>query len=287
MYDGAVIFLHIPKTAGTTLHRIIDQQYRPDENHFIDRHDVGIEEFKALSVERRAQIRMLRGHIPFGLHLHIPVASTYFTVLREPVERIISYYYFVRRNPQHYLHDYALSQGMTLRRYIEARVSLATDNFQTRIVSGAWTNVGYGECDEATLELAKRNLALHFAVVGLAERFDQTLLLLTRKFGWQNVFYTRQNVTEGRPLKEWLPEETLAVVRQHNRLDLELYRYAQGLFSAQVREQGLRFALEVRAFQTLNQWAQPLLQLYSRARTFSLRVWLRTWLRNRRDALLK
>ncbi len=275
MHNETVIYLHIPKTAGTTLHRIIDRQYQAEESHFIHRHDVGIEEFKALSPERRARIRMLRGHIPFGLHRYIPWPATYITMLRDPIERLISYYFFVRRCPEHYLHDYALAQGMTLRRYVESRVSLATDNFQTRIISGAWTNVGYGECNESTLALAKRNLAQHFAVVGLAERFDETLLLLKRRFGWGDVFYTRRNVTEGRPRQESLPAQTLAVLRQHNRLDLELYRYAEALFVAQVRGQGARFVIEGQAFHAVNRWAQPLRRGYSKARAFSLRMWLR------------
>jgi hypothetical protein len=283
MHNETVIYLHIPKTAGTTLHHIIDRQYEPAESHVIDRHDVGIEEFKGLSPVRRARIRMLRGHIPFGLHRYIPGPATYVTVLRDPIERLISYYYFVRGNPKHYLHDYALLRRMTLRRYVESRVSLATDNFQTRIISGAWTNVGYGECDEATLALAQRNLVQHFAVVGLAEQFDQTLLLLKRRFGWRNVFYSRRNVTQGRPPRDSLSQETLAVLRQHNRLDLELYRYAQALFAAQVRGEGARFASVAHTFHTVNRWAQPLLRSYSKAREFSLRVWLR----NAGDTLFK
>jgi len=56
-------------------------------------------------------------------------------------------------NPEHYLHDYANTQGVTLQRYVESRASLQTDNFQTRLISGIWTDVGYGECDQETLAL--------------------------------------------------------------------------------------------------------------------------------------
>ncbi len=275
MHNETVIFLHIPKTAGTTLHRIIDRQYRQEERHFIDRHDVGIEEFKSLSRARRAEIRMLRGHIPFGLHEYIPGPATYFTMLREPVERVISYYYFVRRDRRHYLHDYANARGTTLQRYVESRVSLQTDNFQTRIVSGIWTQVGFGECSEATLALAKRNLAEHFAVVGLTKRFDETLMLLKRRFAWRNVFYKRHNVTQGRPRQESLSAETLAVLREHNQLDLELYAYAQALFATQIREQGARFARAVRTFQNVNRLLHPLICAYWEARKVSVRTLLR------------
>jgi hypothetical protein len=275
MHNESVIFLHIPKTAGTTLHRIIDRQYRPKVCYFVDRHNVGIEEFKNLSPERRAEIRMVRGHMPFGLHQYIPGRATYFTILREPVERVISYYYFVRREPEHYLHDYVISQGTTLQSYVESQVSLATDNFQTRIISGVWDQAGYGECSEAVLALAKRNLAEHFVVVGLTERFDETLMLLKRTFAWRNVFYKRHNVTQGRPRQESLSAETLAVLREHNQLDLELYAYAEALFAAQIREQGARFAREVRVFEIVNRWLQPLGHAYWEARKYSVRTFLR------------
>ena len=280
MHDGTAIFVHIPKTAGTTIHRIIDRQYPAQARYWIVRHNVGVEEFKGLSPDRRAQVRMVRGHIPYGLHEYVPGPVAYFTILREPIERLISYYYFVQREPEHYLHDYANTQGVTLKRYLESRVSLQTDNYQTRLISGIWTDVGYGECDQETLALAKHNLDEHFGVVGLTERFDETLLLLKRTFDWKDVFYRRQNVTQDRPQRQELSAETLAVLREHNRLDLELYTYAETLFERQVRQQGASFPLAVRTFQAVNRCLHPLLGVYEQTRKFSARAWLR-WNRSR------
>jgi hypothetical protein len=276
MHDETAIFVHIPKTAGTTIHHIIDRQYPQHVRHWIKRHNIGVEEFKSQSPAYRAQLRMVRGHIPYGLHEYIPGPATYFTILRQPIERLVSYYYFVRREPEHYLHDYANTQGVTLQRYVESRASLQTDNFQTRLISGIWTEVGYGECDQETLALAKHNLAEHFAVVGLTDQFDETLLLLKHAFSWRNVFYRRQNVTQGRPRREMLSAETLAVLREHNQLDLDLYAYAKELFKSQVREQGASFALAVRTFQNVNRWIHPLLGAYWQARRISVRTWLQS-----------
>jgi len=275
MHDETVVFVHIPKTAGTTLHHIIDQQYPPHLCYWIKRHDVGVEEFKSQSAARRAELRMVRGHIPYGLHEYIPGPVAYFTILRQPIERLISYYYFVRREPEHYLHDYANTQGVTLQHYVESRASLQTDNFQTRLISGIWTDVEYGKCEQEMLALAKHNLAEHFAVVGLTKRFDETLLLLKRAFGWKDIYYERQNVTQGRPRKEEISAETLAVLREHNRLDLELYAYAEDLFERQVREQGVFFNLAVRKFQNMNRRIPPLLDAFEQARRFSVRTWMR------------
>jgi hypothetical protein len=88
--------------------------------------------------------------------------------------------------------------------------------------------------------------------VGLVERFDETLLLLQRVFGWRRLFYVRQNVAERRPTQEDLPGETLELVKRHNALDLQLYQYASALFEEQIRQQGRWFGGQVRLLQLAN-----------------------------------
>lgn len=275
MHDNTAIFVHIPKTAGTTLARIIDRQYPRRARLHLEHHHESVREFKALPKERRAEIRMLRGHIAYGLHTHCPRPAIYFTLLREPIDRIISYYYFVQHSPDHYLYDHANTLGMTLRRYVEDRVSLQVDNMQTRMISGVWTDPGYGECDQTTLALAKHNLQEHFSVVGLTERFDETLLLLKRALGWRNIFHMHHNVTRGRPRRASLDAETLAVLKEHNQLDIKLYQYAQTLLADQICAQDPSFARALQVFQRTNRLVQPIARAYWLARRVSVRTWIK------------
>jgi hypothetical protein len=178
MEPPAIIFVHIPKAAGTTLHRIIEQHY-PRQNVYstnpsLLNPEASIEHFKQLPLERRAQIRMLKGHLPFGLHDYLPGPTTYFTLLREPVDRVVSFYYYVRQSTQHYLHEQVLARDLTLQQYIASCLTTSNDNFQVRLLSGAHHEVPYGQCTPAMLETAKRHLQEHFSVVGLSEQFDAT-----------------------------------------------------------------------------------------------------------------
>jgi hypothetical protein len=275
MHDETAFFIHIPKTAGTTLHRIIDRQYPRRARHFVYHHHQGVQELKEMSHAQRTELRMVRGHIPYGLHEFLPRPVKYFTILRDPVERVISYYYYVQREPEHYRYDYANAPGMTIKRYLEEHTSLQTDNMQTRLVSGIWTDVGYGECTPAMLEQAKENLAERIAVVGLTEQFDETLLLLQRAFGWRSVYYHWHNVTQGRPRRASLSPDALDVIAAHNQLDVELYSFGRKLFEKQVRDQGPSFAQDVERFRAGNRRVQPLLRAYWTARQYSVRVWLR------------
>lgn len=280
MAEQTVIFLHIPKTAGTTLHKIIERQYRSKNTFTIGRiSHVSIEEFKNLSAARRAEIRMIKGHLDFGLHEYVPGPSTYFAILREPIERVVSFFYWIRRTPHHYLYESMISQDTNLKEYLESRSNIMLDNAQTRMLSGVWYDLGFGECTAEVLETAKRNLREHFAVVGLTEKFDETLMLLKRAFGWQNLYYARQNVTARRPRKDELTPDTLDLIVEANRLDIELYQYATTLFEEQIRQQGASFVKELEEFQSTNRLVSPLLYVYWTIRQWSLRVFLRQWIR--------
>ncbi len=52
----------------------------------------------------------------------------------------------------------------------------------------------------------------HFAVVGLSEKVDESLLLLKRSFGWKNIFYIKANVNKNRLAKEEVSKGTLNII---------------------------------------------------------------------------
>jgi hypothetical protein len=272
-----VIFLHIPKTAGTTLRQIVRRQY-PAESIFTFDETHRFDDFQRLRDAQKAEIRLLGGHMIFGLHRFMPGPSTYFTVLREPVERVISDYYFVRNTPVHHHYDFITSRNLSLEEFIESgEARIMTDNGQTRSLSDEWWNLPFGECTEKVLEQAKKNLREYFAVVGLIERFDETLLMLKRAFGWQNVYYARVNVNPSRPTKDELPQTTLDLIAEQNWLDLHLYEYAKELFEEQVQRQGSLFPLEVTGFRWANRCTNMVTTARQEVRRHSVRMWFRGW----------
>src|SRR5512135_3015151 len=98
-----LIFLHIPKTAGTTFRSILPANYRAEELYNVPTNAEGQVDFSGLDrlsdVEKR-KIRVLAGHFQYGAHEHLPQKSSYITILRDPVKRIISrYYHAVREVP--------------------------------------------------------------------------------------------------------------------------------------------------------------------------------------------
>ena len=78
------------------------------------------------------------------------------------------------------------------------------------------------------------NLREHFAVVGVKERFDETLVVLARAFGWSDVSYERQNVTENRLAAEDLPESAVEAILDANRFDAALHKLARSLLEEKI-----------------------------------------------------
>ena len=241
--DPVVIFLHIGKTAGTTIRQILRRQYAPAETLLIrnrplraegeaDRptRESTINFFASLPEAERARPSLILGHTIFGLHRHIPRPATYFTLLRDPVGLTISQYNYVARNPNHPLHGAASFRS--LEAYVTSGVTLEADNSQTRAIAGD-TTTPFGGCTDAMLATAKSNIEEHFSSVGLVERFDESLMLLQRAFGWSNPYYVRANVTAK---KEPVTSEARALIGEQNRLDLELNAWATERFDESIAE---------------------------------------------------
>ena len=242
---GALIFLHIPKTAGTTLNRIIEWQYNPLSIFTIDPYGIRAtaERFKTLSEARRRRLKVVRGHLFYGIHEFLLQGASYITMLREPVARLVSTYRFILRRPLHPLHRRFKVERLGVEDLI--RLTPNRQNLQCRFIAGVGRiedvdvltkpaeATPRGICDERLLEIAKENLMRSFRVVGLTERFEESLLLMTTALGWKISFYENRKVSKIRsPVEPRLVE----LIREHNRLDIELYNFATKLFEENLRK---------------------------------------------------
>jgi hypothetical protein len=168
---------------------------------------------------------------------------------------VISSYFFILRVP--WLRNEVFGERVTpdsgsLADFVRTRRN--NWNLQTLMVSGiaAESVTDPVNLPSNVMEIAKRNIQKHFALVGLSERFDESLALLSRIFGWRNTLYTKRNVTNNRPHKEDIPKETLRLIEGYNELDIDLYNHARGEFERLIREQGSQFHREVQRFRSLN-----------------------------------
>ncbi len=173
------IFLHIPKTGGSSLRQVIRRHYHPTSIYSIYQYsEKRLRQLQNLSEERREEINLLEGHFNLGYHQFFNQPYSYITMLRDPVERIISLYYFIL-NTRGWVYDEIMSRNMELEEFVRSGIDPTVENHQTRMLASIdYNNVPFGQSSIDILQKAKHNLQSHFSVVRLTERFDESLLLL-------------------------------------------------------------------------------------------------------------
>jgi hypothetical protein len=189
-------------------------------------------------------------------------------MMREPGEREVSQYYYDLWGPRKVkdmndarkaaMEATGLGHPPTINEYVAlSPVSLQggagclpTANIQTRFFCG-YHPICHDICTEAALERAKIVLDSEYAVVGLLDRFPDTLRLLelmdpswfaniTRVYRRMvrrkdHVRVTDSRFTKGqvRTAHEPATNATMALLRQHNAQDVALFRYATARFERQ------------------------------------------------------
>lgn len=94
----ALVHLHIPKTAGTSLNRKLMALYPPQAR--IDAYSGDpTQRLMAMPAPERAQIRLVAGHCAHGIGTLLSGPVQYLCLLRDPAARLLSYYRFIMRNP--------------------------------------------------------------------------------------------------------------------------------------------------------------------------------------------
>jgi hypothetical protein len=243
-----LIFLHIPKTAGTTLNLILMRQFIGQPVYELYDPEP-IARFYALPQAERDRYACLIGHVRFGLHRLLSGESRYITMLRDPVERAVSAYYFVRKldDHPHRADAHTLSLVDFVAKYHHGQR-------QTRMLTSA---EDFAEetrprdpLPPGALDVALHNLETQIAVFGLTEQFDLSLLLFQRALGWDNVHYVGRNANAARPRQ--FDATTEAQLRELCATDIALYDFARARFEAWVAALKPEINGELARFQARN-----------------------------------
>lgn len=251
---ATLIFLHLPKTGGRTLEMVIRRHFGSDRvfGVYAPQPAQALERYDGLSEQEKREYRAIVGHAPMDMHRKVPGPCVCVTLLRHPVDRVVSTYYFARRTESHPGYAPIHEQDMSLGETVESGVIPMLDNGQTRVLGEWWGE--YGTCPPEAADRAMENIDSHVAMAGLTERYDESLLLMARTFGWPwwSMLYVRRNVAPNRPPAAEIPRDVLSRIEELNQVDLDLYRRITERFDQEIAAAGTRFSAEARAFQGAN-----------------------------------
>lgn len=232
---GRYLFLHIMKTGGTSLRRMLiarlgaDAVYPNDAD--LARLPNGWYPLAGPLLEVLPSVRphtILVGHLPYSLCERLPGRYEVITFLRDPVERSLSHMGEVIKagplagsDPLDLIHDESFMRGHIA-------------NHQAKVLGMPFGDI-YDpgvEVDAAMCGRAVENLR-QCAFVGITERFEDSCRLFDQRFGTRlSRRIRRDNI--GRKKPNVHRDELVKALLPHLEWDLRLYREAVALFNRAV-----------------------------------------------------
>lgn len=231
-----LFFMHIPKTAGTTLFSLLESRFRAQEILSLK----GPRLHEALMSTAPADFntyRLIRAHYDYSIYRYLPRKPVYVTMFRSPMERVISAYVAFVQNPNHWLSQKLSTKDLSLLEFVERPEAKAfVNNRQVRQLVGAVKRDALGLSDQAMLEVAKARLD-EFAFFGLLDRFDESIDLLRYTFGWPSFRGIEPlNVTDREGIALAFDSDTRDRIEELNYLDQQLYLTADQIFEIRMRK---------------------------------------------------
>lgn len=214
MSDKKNIFIHIPKTGGTTINCVMQKtqwQTTPDFNY---RHI--IYETKRSNSADIFDPSTNSKYLDYNL----------FTMLRDPVDRLISEYYFIKDRAE--FMSLLKPIPKTFKHYIQNK---QTQNYMIGFLLGRkmYDDRYVSEKDLDTVLKTIEQLNIH---VGIFDDFERSMQYFSSITGiaWPKKVEIKRK-TINRPADESISTDLKNLIRENNKLDSRLYEEMKNLFS--------------------------------------------------------
>ena len=236
------LFIHIRKTAGVSLRGLLANQF-PAGRVLFQAHSVS-------GPSEPGDANFVTGHVGLDYARRFAAAPTIFTTIREPISRCLSTYHFFRSNDESYLRTLAIeltdaehesrcrftdrARRLGLLEFLVEEESLARawlSNGQARqLLGGSFAGLAEGaDCREIV-----RTYLAECDVVGIFERLDDTLRLLSHTMNWGRLG-PLPHTNKTKLYSADVDPRCIEILRAWNSLDFYLYEEACRLFESKLQ----------------------------------------------------
>jgi hypothetical protein len=218
------VFLHIQKTAGTSIVNTARRYYGENMTSHGDCWGHSPEEF--------ADTGFVSGHIGYNFAKSLIPNRYSFVFLRNPIERILSFYYFCRTRDPDEFSTYKAASELDLEGFLEAgftdpMIRFHIWNNQVWQLAYGYDKLNQRDIDDfeprQLLDLATRHLA-ELSYVGFTETFAEDREAILKGLGLPFDAESKAvNTNVGRPTADNVSSKAVRLLGQLTQLDRQLY----------------------------------------------------------------
>jgi hypothetical protein len=224
------IFNHIPKTGGITLLTICRRNLADAEiSPHLTEHEI-----RLMPAARFEHYTLVAGHFSLLTQAGFCRSRYSMTLLRDPIRRIVSAYTYWRLAAEHNpVTAKAKEVSFTdfVRYFMDSPAII--QNPYTYHFAGIGRDFPRYPADASSLLAAAKDNLTAFDFIGICEEFERSARLLCGELGWHlPTPIPHENRTSSEDKFGGIDPQTMEMLRDYNRLDLELYAYGVNLFHA-------------------------------------------------------
>jgi len=236
--DRPIFFIHIMKTGGVTFSAAMRSIFEPDAmfpgvemSHIGRKAYTKLDFLRNISKERTNRTRFFAGHYPFVASTLVDLPVTTVTILRDPVERVISHLRQISRNENGWrkltaladvtdppLLDVYQDQFLRSKFFINHQLKM----FAFKSADGLQSYLDPLTIDEDSLELAIGQLRM-VDLIGFQHSLDDFIRSVGNSLGIQLPDTIQKNVS---PKWKPVPSELIDMIREDNKLEIRFYQDA-------------------------------------------------------------